>query len=460
MIWLSVMFLLFAVAMIVIVWRESSESYVGAICATKYTMAIYYGVIPALLLLTKGYYQANLETWGFRDLDTFIFQKSISSYLLAFLAIAISFFAVTLSQKLISSYISRKRYAFVCDCDKIIVSSTNRAISIASYVTFFLGSISLIVVLVGIGGIMQALKIAETLRGFSANPAEFMSPIVALLRVPAKLILVSSMLFLYQLFGDCKHRRLLFFFFFTSIVFSILYLLLNAGRSTLVIYLFLLLYPFLRSKIKHLWLIVICLAIVGLPFIVILDDVFRSMATKEALQIKFDFSKYAEALRQFSHPIKVLLNVREIVAKYGLLLYKNVVTDVASLLPGVSFDQSFFNTSEFLRGSNWRLLGGIPNDMVSYGYINLRLFGVFLTSFTYGALGTWLDNSISDISNAKQRNLLGILVASSFFGLVINADLQATLQGDVYLMTLVLILLYVVIANALQRKRDKKEHVV
>lgn len=454
MIWLSLLFFIIAVAMICVARKTQIRTFVGAITATQVTMAVYYGFVPAALFLFNDYYQANPERWGYEDINQFVFQKPLDSFLFAFCLIFIGFFTVIVAKFVYETYINKRLIRSMGIKNEKFILSLNKVICGMSYFTLILGSFSLIIVFIGAGGIVKALRLGEVLRGFSTNPADHMHPVVSLFRVPAKLVLVSSMLFLYQLF-ERRCDRHLFFLFIVSVLFSVLYLMLNAGRSTLIIYFFLLAYPFLREKIKYFWTFLLCLAIIGSPFLIILDDAFKALSTGGTLHFELRISTYLDALIQFSHPIKILLNVREIVERYGLMFFKNVVTDIISLLPGVSFEQSFYDTSEFLRGSNWRALGGVPNDIISYGYLNLRVIGVFLSCSVWSAIGSWLDVYICRIANSKQRNLLGMMVASSFFGLVINADLQSTLQSDVYLMTLSFIIIITLIIETMNKNKSK-----
>lgn len=411
---------------------------VGAYSGFAFSMGLYYCIIPFLIILLRNKYLENINAWGYSDIYNLFIMQDEKYYVLTFIFILIGWISFNFSYNI---KFNIRKQPVNHKLGKIELNSrTIKVFQNTAYVTFIIGFLSLIIYIVALGGLSQALNLAETLRSFSSDTSLYVSTSLSIFKYPARFVTVSSYILFFLMLNRKKNTDK--YLFILSFILSLIYYLINAGRANLIIYLFVYVYIFLKKRFKKTWLKILVLGIVALPLLDILDQVFVYFETNESIKLSINLDRYVYYISEFDHPIKVLMNCTDIADKYSYFYFRNVITDVIGILPKIGFDQTYYNTSEFFLGKDWMNFGGIPNDVLSFGYLNLNVVGIFIVSVFWGKVMRFIDNSILSLfPDNLSRDFWGIVIASNVFSLVSCADIQPILMGSLLLMTTIFIVL-------------------
>lgn len=447
------LYLFILITVIYLLNRQNKRlKFTGAYAGFIFGMLLYYLIVPIIFIIFEDRIRTS-TSWQFFQINNFIYSHGFSSwnafYSIICIIIGFAFFNL-------AYHISFKRRVNIKNKNlvkndlhftenKILIN----IVSNAAITTFIIGSISFFIFIPAIGGIERMLSIAETLRQQNTAIIDFVNNRIAgLMIVPAALLPVSSLLFFYLIL----QRRKLFdiLLFFISMLLSVLYLLFNAGRSPIIRFLIVFLYMLMSKKDKKAWRKIIFISIIALPILDFLDSIFVYFATNIWEVKEANFLLY---LRQFSHPMQIQFNLSEIVDVYGYRFFKDFVTDILNLAPGINFELSYYNTSEFLRGWNWRTLGGTPNDVISYGYIQLGILGVAITLFLWGLIIGYIDRTLFKMPTSRSRDFIAVVVAVHVFSVVSAADIYPLIKYNPIL--IVLLLIFIIYSR--KSKRFKRE---
>lgn len=444
--------------------KEYCPSYRGWI----FGMILYYIVVPSITLLNidemkeielaKGKYSTN-------SIQRFIIDGEFSNKIFAIVVLLLMFLSFNLAysysdlwKKYIKKINLNKMGKFIFE--KLKLSKIKKYISkrlklsaiikrlfkkenvakCIAYITFVVGLISLIIVFVSYGGIKEALSNAESLRGFGDEEYKNNSGIFIFL---SKLIIVSPFMLVYLLSNrdENKKKNIKYItMLIISLAASLLYFLFNAGKAPLLFFGLCFLYMILNKKVKNTWLVIIGLAILALPLLDILDTLYYWFVNG-----KFSFKEinYIKYVSKFMHPYKNSLILNELVNEYGLRYGKDFITAFLDILPGVSFDASYVNTSRYIVGENWRTLGGVPNDFITFGFIQFSWIGVMILSALAGILSRILDNKLLKAKDNSAKRLFAATLTVYMFSLIPSADFVGIIKGGGYiLISVALIILF------------------
>lgn len=392
---------------------------------------VYYAAVPILTILRID----DLNTTGaYYKYMPHILDRTEGDYVFAILMIYCALFCIIFTYKRTVRrlyrrvQIHRKQFEFGWE--------TYRIAKKAGIVAFAIGAGSLLLLMVSLGGISSSLRIAETLRQHNVSLSDYTN--FGVLYVSAGFSEVAPYLFFFV------YQRKKTIGNFICLLFSFgvvaLYFAFRAGKSPILLFAITFIYLFFKEKVKqskHVWSWLIPLGIVMLPILSVLDGFFKWLNTGKMDAISLD---YYGQLSGFAAPFTLILNLNDIVRKYGFTFFIGFFQDFLSLLPGVDFPVSYVNTSEFISGTYWQNTGGIPNDFITYGYIQLGILGVIALSCFLGYILAKLDMVVMSVDNRNFRLLFGIIFATKFWGITAGADLRPILQGGFTLIISVIIM--------------------
>lgn len=395
---------------------------VGTYSGFVFAMLIYYIIIPIILI-------SNIESMSLKysNIYTFIVQKDSQSYILSLFLTLLCFFIFTMFYN-----ISYKRNFSIYPINIVREYNQKKAIKIYSFfarLTLIVGGGAFLFLLISMGGITSALKIAEINRSFAVSLEEFTK--YPLLVIPARLITVTPFLYLLLLIEKRKSSYLLFFS--ISFLLAIIFFLFNAGRTHLIAFLLCFAFIYIKKYIRKSWTLIIVLGVVSLPLLDIMDQVFLFFSTHQLELTTIDYSAY---LYQFIHPFRNILNLTEMVNIFGLRNGIDFVTSFIGLLPGLDFSKSYENTSLYFIGENWHILGGIPNDFITFGFIQFKTIGVILITSILGFIFGIIDKSLNKLPNGITKNLVSSALVINTFIIVSTADLEPIIKGNFILIIL------------------------
>lgn len=396
---------------------------------------IYYIAIPLTIFLFKK------DFIDYYRMDKYIFSSSYSDYLFSILIITIGFASFHLGYKFSMKYKFKINNYNRTDSNDYYLNKKTWIIyiyRIFGYLTLIIGGVSLIAIIISVGSIGNLLEMAETVRGHEIGLADFIGIQLARLVLPARLITVSPFLFYLLILNRNKLSDKVIFV--VSFILAIIFYFFNAGRSPLIMFILSFLYIFAKKRFNKVWIKFLALAIIALPLLDVLNNTFVYFQTGIWYPIEIEYRVY---VYDFSYPFMIILNLGEIVSIYGFRYGKDFITDILSLLPGINFETSFINISEFINGINWRQRGGVPTDIMTFGYIQFGVVGVIFILLIIGFVFGKIDLTISKISNKESKNLISIIMALCAFGIVRAADIKALIQNKpIFIIFTVIILLF------------------
>lgn len=411
--------------------KKFAPSYKGFI----FGLIIYYIVIPILVLLNIdkfNNYELLTGKYCAYTIQRFIISGTDSSFLLSIGMVVLSFVCFNIAYGCINN--SNREY------DQY---KTNKIVKNLMYITFIIGGISLLIFFISFGGIRQALSYAEYLRSFDNNASDIINR-GSFFILTARLITVCPFLLVYLLDNNCK-KRLYIIMFVTSFIMSILFYIFNAGRAPLLSFLICFSYMILRKKFKKTWILIVLSCIIALPLLDILDSLFYYFNTGVFTLKNINYIRY---IFQFIFPYRNTLIMNNIVYEYGLRYGKDFITSFLDVLPGVSFDASYANTSLYIRGSSWKQLGGIPNDFITFAYLQSSFLGVVLHSLIMGFICKFIDIRLKKFKDGMSKNLLSAAMTIYLFFIIPYADFVSILKGN-----FILTILLFIILNSFSKKR-------
>lgn len=332
--------------------RKCTPAYSGI----TFGVLLYY-IIEPIIIIANIDKMIELENkmgiWGNSTITRLMVNQPIYYYIYALLMILIMiaffniFYSVNYNKNIEKSQKALEEDRFY------------KTIIIITYILFIIGAISLILFFKSFGTIKNALNYAEYFRSFS-NDLSTMIGRKSIFVISAKLITVVpflSLLILNDKKSLSNKENIVFIkmIFIISNILSVLYFLFNAGRAPMIIFGLCYLFMFLKKRVKRAWTVIIGIGIISLPILDILDKIFIYLAKGS---MKFNFSyDYLKYIYQFMYPFRSILNLLPIQNLYGINFGKDFIISFLDILPGVNFQPSYVNTSIYINGANWKVLG-------------------------------------------------------------------------------------------------------
>lgn len=412
------------------------KGFAGALTGILAFSCFLYGIIPILFLILESNFKNNIGVYGFSDLYGMVYSSTdFYSHFILFSNCFIGLLFLFIGHKLSFKNSSAQKNAsnLVARKNGISVLATRRL----AVFCFLVGIISLAIYIYALGGIKNAILKAELLRGFSSTVE--INSYLSLFKIPAALTPMSFYLFVITP-KSSKKSIVEWLLVAISFAFTLLFLMINAGKTAIIILGAFVMFAIFSKKKRHVWfkmLIVSVLLLLSIPFI---DDLFAFISYgSDHVQTYTTEQSFLRLIRQFSYPYQIELHLNDITGEYGFLFFKNIFTDIAGLLPGVSFEQSYANTSAFFNGVDWKLVSGVPNDLMSYGYLNLGIFGTAIYMLIVGWLAGFIDRCLINYPDSRyKRDLLAFLFACKMFSHVNSVDIQPIIQYDLSLILLII----------------------
>lgn len=229
------------------------------------------------------------------------------------------------------------------------------------YFSFIIGTLALVLYVRSLGGLMNAIKNAEYLRSFANHATDIISYGSALMKMPSALVTVSPLFYALWIENKRKWSIKNKIVFISLLLINIPYLLINAGKSGIFLFLLPIVLTLLSYRTKHEWGITLLCCLFGVSLINVLDLLFMALANDSVsladIEVETDFS----LLHQFAYPISNALNMREILQISELKFFKDFITGFLTHVPGLDFESSYVPTSTFYGGRWWRD-GGVMEE--------------------------------------------------------------------------------------------------
>lgn len=395
---------------------------------------ISYVIVPLFFLNTEIPYDYN-KHWV--DLFTYNFLYSNKIIEIAFFAL-IGYLLFSMGYRLINF---KKKELFIPN------SAQNKKLINASIILLFFGVSSFLIYLSSLGSIVQGY-LSNNRMLFEDDKVEITSN-VSYLRMFSKLI-ISSTYLLWGLSKDNKNNKTVKALLYIGIFSSISYLFYSSGRLSIIMFFFtFLLAEFIRinkisfPKIGLITSFAIFVTLFGKSLFRIfiydnsLERSFERMAeSSSSLTPLFDF------LGEFSFPLYGFSNAIETNSEW--LLFKDAIFWFTYIFPASLFptieNTSLQNTRNLI--GNYVTSANYPSDILTYGYLNMGIFGVIITPILFGIICKWVD-SFKRKGYSNVSTIFTIAFAFSISFRVLYFDAKHFFKGSFYLLS-VIVLVYLI----------------
>ena len=295
------------------------------------------------------------------------------------------------------------------------------------YATLLIGAVSFIAYANSFGGIATLLLKAEYMRSFATNKADLVDGRAYILVIPARLITVSPYL-LWFARSQMKNKIWNSLLIIISIVLSCLFYLSNAGKTDVLIFGLSFFVPMLSYRFKHKWFITISIAILSLSLVTYLDALFVYLGTGEF--VLNDEDGNLACLSQFVYPIRNVLNLDNILSSHSYRWGQDFITGLLNIIPGVNFEPSYQPTSEFFGGKDWKIGGGVPNDAITFGYLQFGFIGIAIVGMLIGYICAKIDICFKQLSDSFADRVIKCTLIILYFIMFINADVISVVRNQ------------------------------
>lgn len=204
---------------------------------------------------------------------------------------------------------------------------------------------------------------------------------------------------------------------------------------------------FLKKYIKKPWTIIIILTVIGLPLLDVIDSLFSGLLIGGELKVSFNYVKY---LYQFIYPYRNILNMRNINIEFGYRYFLDYITSFIDILPKVSFAASYENTSLYINGTNWKVIGGIPNDFITFSNLQLGIIGNIIISYFLGFISSILDMKAANLKPGFGKNLILAILTLYTYSLIISFDFCTFIRGN---LILIIVGMLILLSCKIERKK-------
>lgn len=442
--------MLFFVAIYNLIIQYKREKHINTFICFQAAFILYYIFIPILFHITSMFYTGHLTGFAFMisNADTYDVIYAFAYTSITYMIILLVYYT-RISTKSSSSKLTRIMH-FNCETDYINKSNVNYlnakkfhiAIT-AGFITLAIGIMAEIIIANSLGGVIKAISMGDVLRAFGSDNSKY----IPQSRLFTMVLMVSSLASTYFfVYAHRIYKKLYIKLMIAiSLLASLFYLLVNAGRLPILLFVLPFFVDFVFRKTKHPFVFMGLFFVISLVLLGALDDLFFYLSYG---YIKESSTNILSILNEFSLPYLNLLNIDKINAVYGLRWGIDLVSWVVNIVPTsilkifglTKITTGYTFITEYYYGSNG--LGGIPTDLITLLSRQFGILGLIIGSSLLAVLCKYMDKKISKIF---QSNFIFIQlrISSIMFIIVPYADLDSFVRNRydmimVFLFTIVI----------------------
>jgi len=364
--------------------------------------------------------------------------------LIAYLTIIVVYFSVNMIYSISNKTINKEyRVTYVYTLDKSM-----QIIYHWGFVLFFIGAISISLFFMELGGISNAIKFSDSLRGFGVEPEKYYGAAGALFRMLSFLILGS--VYCFKVYSKQNKSVTVKILLWLSYFFSGIYLIFNAGRAPILFFLLPIILEFFYARNKNLFLLLILLFVGTVLFANLFDLLLLYISNFNFVYIKNHnrlLENLVKVIQDLSYPYSNILIVDSMNDIFGFRFGRDYLIWIFDILPsrlfsviGISIPETITINSitSMFHYSLEPSKGGVPTDMITLGMRQLSIIGLILNTIIFSLLALYIDRLSK--RTRKENFLLVARINLLFFILIPNNDLTAIVRGSLYVILLFFIL--------------------
>jgi oligosaccharide repeat unit polymerase len=406
-------------------YRKNKNNKLRLITGVNVILILIYGIIPIILYFNNFFvgktdthiiYTVNMSS------EPFLF--SATMILIGYLFILIGYFV-------------SKPYRI----SKYSVKISNLKLKVIGLFLLMISVVSVYLVSSDLGGILNSLSYIQIIR--SSGGAENISSVGFMLLpigIAAFIIYLSFVI----------HEKRIFswngIFLLISSLNSFYYVLIFGGRLPLALFLLIPVLYYLDVKNSFKLKNMILLAILGFLLLNYLEPFFEYLSTGNPIEAKFD--SIPRLISQFSFPYINTLKVHDFTyTNDGFRYFIDLVSWIYNIIPNRIMDYLGGKVipPSYLVNSINHGIGGIPVDIVSFGYYQFSIPGVIFISFWFGNLIGHLDKFLYSNKNNVLLTLMRVRLFEIITFYPMYADIEAFMRRRID--TVIILLIIVMISK-------------
>lgn len=427
-------------------WRTEKLSAYSIFHAT---FLLYYVALPAFLFLFSDLFITQSSKFINYIIST-NFNEALNSFfisLFVYLIILLTYFIVYHSKK-IKHRTNRE------NSPKFSQYLPMKIVYRFGWFFLIIGGLSVILFFGQLGGVSEALTYADELRYAGTDSSLYYGPFGAILRMLSFLILGAPYCFkVYNDFTKSKNSKMLFYI---SFIISIMYLIFNSGRATILFFLMPFVLDYIVKKNKNIIMTLLVMVLVVVFTAELFDILFYQMTTGHINLSESDTtiqSNVVSVIGDLSFPYANTLFVSQMNMLYGYRFGADYFIWIFDIIPSRLFESIGINipkfetlnenTSTFHSLIDPLAYGGVPTDFITSGMRQMNLAGLVVNSLFFSIFAIYIDKLCRTVG--PKYNLISIKIKLLFFSFVPNNDLTDTFRGSLFLF--ILIFMMIVIKN-------------
>lgn len=240
-----------------------------------------------------------------------------------------------------------------------------------------------------------------------------------------------------------------------SILASVFYFLINAGRIGVLLYLLPFLIDFSFRKFKHPFVLMSVFSVLFIILLGFLDDLFFYLSYG---YVKESSTSIFSIINEFAFPYLNLLHVNHINAEIGLRLGIDYFTWIINIIPTSILN--IFGLSKVTTGyefitdyySGGNATGGIPTDLITLGMRQFGVIGILLTGLVITMFCKYFDRIIDKI-HSSNFYFMTLRMALIMFIIIPYADLDSFIRNRY---DMLLIAFFAIIVTVIRYRSSSK----
>lgn len=307
-------------------------------------------------------------------------------------------------------------------------------------ITFSLGLIGILVEIYLQGGIANSISNIELIRSFAVESSvkSGTNNLLVLFRNFKQFMTFSF----YVYFMLARMKRLPKYTIMTIIafIFTTYIVFIGGGRTHIIIFIVTVITGFIFNPQKETYLkntksasILIITGVIGVVSLIIFDPIFSYLTYGNTIEIDFSSNNIDSLVLQFSFPYYNMIFA--ISHDFQFRFFQDLFNWMINLLPsyftsriGLVDPVLLYEYNTVLQNGSMNK-GGIPSDILTFGYYQMGLTGLLIVILIFGVLISKLDNSLAFFRDSLVLKPILIRVVIYIGMVVMYADLEGIFRN-------------------------------
>ena len=406
------------------------------------TFTLYYIVVPMLLSL----YAQNEQILSNSSTFIKIIRNSPSAdRIRALFIIAFTLFLIILLRNVVFRFKGVGNLVARTDTKVGDTCGLYSALHITGLVFLLIGGISLLILSFELGSLSKMLSLGATIRGYQTSNDQYLSPFGAIAKT-LSMFCTGSFFCFFSVRKRYNNKLLLVI----SFIFSIIVLLFNAGRGTLIVFGGSIILSYLAERRKRItWLVIISfigIAAFSSSLEIVMNNLANGLGPFSNLNYNFT-ENIISTIGDLSFPYANVIEFPNIIKTSGYNYFTDYLTWIFQIIPKRVFSLIGIPLPDIklvtLNVSNYYIhcgmsIGGTPADFITFGLFQLNILGLCINAIVYTSLIKIMNkivvNAPIDCAIIKYRTCFFV------YSVITGGDLPLLIKNNLFLIIILIII--------------------